>query len=99
MKSSISEDDRKKIYVIEKNGIKLAVVFNELIENSVNFGYYGDSINPVELLEDVQIKEGLVINSFKISAPFTWTQKMFNDEIVKGTKPVINTFIVNLSVS
>lgn len=55
LKSSISEDERKKIYVIEQNGIKLAVVFNELIENSVNFGSYGNSISPMSNKDFVEI--------------------------------------------
>lgn len=55
LKSSISEDDRKKIYVIEQNGIKLAVVFNELIQNRVNFGSYEDSINPFSNKDFVEI--------------------------------------------
>ena len=55
LKSSISEDERKKIYVIEQNGIKLAVVLNELIQNSVNFGYYGDTINPMSNKDFVEI--------------------------------------------
>lgn len=55
LKSSISEDERGKIYVIEQNGIKLAVVFNELIQNSVNFGYYGNSISPMSNKDFVEI--------------------------------------------
>ena len=55
LKSSISEDERKKIYVIEQNGIKLAVVFNELIKNEVNFGAYGDTIDPMSNKDFVEI--------------------------------------------
>ena len=54
-------------------------------------GKYGDEVNPVELLDDVIIHNGLIENEFKISAPFTWSQQMFNEEIAKGTRCVINT--------
>lgn len=54
-------------------------------------GKYGDDVNPVELLDDVIIHNGLIENEFKISAPFTWSQQMFNEEIAKGTRCVINT--------
>ncbi len=54
-------------------------------------GIYGDEVNPVELLDDVRIEHGVITNEFCISAPFTWSQQMFNEELKKGTRCVINT--------
>ena len=54
-------------------------------------GVYGDAVNPVSLLNDVIIKNGVITTEFSIEAPFTWSQSMFDEEISKGTRPVINT--------
>ena len=89
----IKRTNKKSILEIPAN-----LINSKLKDGIYEKGIYGDSINPVELLDNVQIENGVIINSFRISAPFTWSQKMFNEEISKGTKPVINTMNFQIRV-
>ncbi|NLC49636.1 MAG: site-specific DNA-methyltransferase, partial [Bacteroidales bacterium] len=61
-------------------------------------GIYGDNINPVELLDDVIVKDGSIINSFSIKAPFIWSQRMFDEQFELGAKFVINTINFQIRV-
>lgn len=67
------------------------LVKSKLKDGTYAKGIYGDDVNPVELLDDVIIENGSIITPFRITAPFTWSQEMFDNEIKKGTRPVINT--------
>ena len=82
----IKRTNKKSTLSIPANLVK-----SKLSDGVYYKGIYGDSINPVELLDDVTVKQGLITNDFRINAPFIWTQQMFDNEISKGTKPVINT--------
>lgn len=66
-------------------------ISSKLPDGIYSKGIYGDDVNPVELLDDVTISQGSIVNEFRISAPFTWSQQMLNEELEKGTKCVINT--------
>ena len=74
------------------------LISTKLPDGTYNKGVYGDDVNPVELLDDVIVKDGLITNAFRITAPFIWTQKMFNDEIAKGGRAVINTLNFQIRV-
>lgn len=67
------------------------LVVSKLPDGEYMKGIYGDDVNPVELLDDIKIVNGVIVNEFRISAPFTWSQEMFNNEQKKGTRFVINT--------
>ena len=54
-------------------------------------GVYGDKVNPVELLNDINIKNGVIKNQFSLQAPFTWSQQMLNIKLAKGASLTINT--------
>lgn len=45
-KTMVSKQKLKEPYLIEKNGVKLLVILQELIDNEINFEYYGDTKNP-----------------------------------------------------
>ncbi|NLE26894.1 MAG: site-specific DNA-methyltransferase [Clostridiaceae bacterium] len=76
-----------------------AMTINTKLENSVyTKGVYGDSVNPVELLDDVTVKDGIIVNAFSIKAPFIWSQKMFDEQRELGAKFVINTLNFQIRV-
>jgi len=54
-------------------------------------GKYGDGSNSVELLENIEIKDGLIVTAFKLKAPFIWGQEYLNAQIKNGATLVINT--------
>lgn len=72
------------------------LVKTKLKDGVYRAGIYGKKVNPVSLNNDIVVKNGYITNSFEISAPFTWSQSMFNSEIAKGAQPVINT--VNMQI-
>jgi len=78
--------------------IKPNVIKTKLEDGTYKKGIYGDNINPVELLHDVVFKNGYNINEFEIKAPFTWSQDFFDEELKKGSKPIINTLNFQIRV-
>ena len=74
------------------------IVETKLPDGIYNTGRYGDDVNPVRLMNDVEVRDGKIVNSFRIEAPFTWSQAMFNDQLSKGAKFVINTMNFQLRV-
>lgn len=74
------------------------IIQTKLTDGMYKAGSYGDDINPVQLLDDVQIINGIVINPFRIRATFTWSQQMFNEQLVKGATFVINTINFQIRV-
>ena len=83
---TIKRTNRLSILTIPANTIT-----TKLPDGKYQKGIYGDLVNPVELLDDVIVKSGVIINSFSIKAPFIWSQKMFDEQKNKGAKFVINT--------
>ncbi len=61
-------------------------------------GTYGDKVNPVILNDNVIVQDGIITNSFSISAPFVWSQKMFDEQLAKGATFVINTMNFQIRV-
>ena len=61
-------------------------------------GVYGKGSSSSNLLDDVIVRNNLITNEFQIEAPFTWTQKMFDDELENGTEILINTLNFQIRV-
>ncbi len=78
--------------------IGAGLVSTKLNDGTYSKGIYGSSINPVELLDDVIFKNGKNINSFRIKAPFVWSQEFLDAEIEKGTQLVVNTMNFQIRV-
>ncbi len=78
--------------------IPKGIISTKLSDGTYEKGVYGDGINPVELVDDVIIKNGTNLNDFRIKGPFTWSQDFFNNEISKGSRPVINTINFQIRV-
>lgn len=83
---TIKRTNRLSILTIPANTIT-----TKLPDGKYPKGIYGNHVNPVELLDDVFVESGLIINEFSIKAPFIWSQKMFDEQKGKGAKFVINT--------
>lgn len=75
-----------------------STVMTKLEDGLYQKGVYGDSINPVELLDDIEVRRGLIVNKFSIRAPFIWSQKMFDEQKNLGAKFVINTLNFQIRV-
>ena len=54
-------------------------------------GKYGVGTSAIKLLNDIKVKDSLVLSEFEIEGPFTWSQNYLNDQISKGAKLIINT--------
>lgn len=82
----VKRKNKKSILKIQKNQIAFKIP-----DGTYSAGIYGDNINPIRLLNDLIVSNGINTNDFGIEAPFVWSQEMFNSELKKGTKAVINT--------
>ncbi len=54
-------------------------------------GTYGEGVNPVKLLFDCEVQNGIFKKDVVLEAPFTWSQAFLDEELTKGTQVVINT--------
>lgn len=61
-------------------------------------GLYGENTNPVELLNDMIVKNNMISNTISIRAPFVWSQQKLDEQIKKGAKLIINTMNMQLRV-
>ena len=70
---------------------KANVVSTKLKDGVYPAGLYGVGSSASELLDDVTVEDGKIINDFRIQAPFTWGQEFLDSEIANGTEVLINT--------
>lgn len=96
--ASESQPIIKRTNKVSVLSIPANIVKTKLPDGIYHAGSYGDNINPVRLLNDVEINDGVIINEFKIEAPFVWSQQMFNDQLSKGATFVINTMNFQIRV-
>jgi adenine-specific DNA-methyltransferase len=54
-------------------------------------GIYGEGSSSVELINDINIENGIIISPFALKGPFIWGQENLNNEINNGAKIIINT--------
>jgi len=88
----IKRTNQASVLKIKPNVIKTK------LDGTYKKGVYGDNVNPVELLNDVVFTNGYNLNEFEIKAPFTWSQDFFDEELQKGSKPIINTLNFQIRV-
>ncbi len=89
----IKRTNKKSILSVPANIVK-----SKLADGLYKAGSYGDDVNPVKLLDDVIINDGIITNSFRIEAPFVWSQKMFDEQLERGARFVINTMNFQIRV-
>ncbi len=88
----------KRTNRISELKIPANVIKTKLPDGKYVKGIYGDSINPVELIDDFDVKNGIIVNMFRLKAPFIWSQSMFNEQLKKGAKYIINTLNLQIRV-
>ncbi len=77
-----------KISTLEFNA---GIIKTRLPDGTYEAGTYGEEVNPVVLEIPAIVKNGVITNKIRITAPFTWSQAFLNGELEKGTTVVINT--------
>lgn len=82
----IKRTNAKKTLLFKAN-----VVSTKLKDGIYPAGLYGVGSSASELLDDVTVESGKIINDFRIQAPFTWGQEFLDSEIANGTEVLINT--------
>ena len=71
--------------------IKAGLVKTKLADGVYPKGNYGEGTSGSFLVNDVIVKNGIIINNFSIEAPFVWSQDFLEQEIQNGTELLINT--------
>lgn len=66
-------------------------VKSKLDDNKYPKGKYGKGSSSVELLNEIEIKDGVVINEFELKGPFIWSQDFLDNELKIGSELVMNT--------
>ncbi len=89
--SNESQPIIKRTNRISELKIPANTINTKLEDDIYEKGLYGDGINPIELIDDIEVKDGLIVNEFRIKAPFIWSQSMFDEQLNLGAKYVINT--------
>ena len=60
-------------------------VVTKISNGIIKAGMYGTKKYDVELLDDVEVKDGFFITPFRLQAKFKWQQSYLDNEIAKGT--------------
>lgn len=89
--SSESQPIIKRTNPISILHFKKDTVKSNLPDGIYKCGKYGENINPVELMNEINIINGVIKNNFSLKGHFIWTQKYLENELNKGSKIVINT--------
>ena len=66
-------------------------VTTNIPDGHIKAGMYGTDKYDVELLDDVDVKDGLFTNKFRLKAKFKWQQSYLDNEIKNGTTISIPT--------
>lgn len=67
------------------------IVETKLKDGIYRSGIYGRNVNPIKLLDDVYVEDKKITNDFRIEAPFIWSQSMFDSQLKKGARFIVNT--------
>ncbi len=81
----------KRTNQISTLSIPKNVVETKLKNGIYKNGVYGSDVNPIKLLDDVKVENNRIVNDFRIEGPFIWSQSMFDSQLEKGAKFIINT--------
>jgi len=71
--------------------LKAMVVETTIPDGKYIKGVYGNGGTQVKLENNIVVKDGKILNDFKITGRYVWTQSMLDDEISKGTRIAINS--------
>lgn len=81
----------KRTNTVSKLTFPANSVQTKLSDGVLESGNYGEGSSAVELLGEVSIKNGVIINEFSLQGPFVWSQETLNAQIGQGARIIINT--------
>lgn len=61
-------------------------------------GNYGLGTSSVNLIADIEVRNGMIITELKIEGPFIWSQSFVDEQIKLGAKFIINTINFQIRV-
>lgn len=67
------------------------VVKTKLKDGLFKKGKYGLGTSSIILENDINVKDGLIINEFILTGPFTWSQPYLDNQLKNGAQLIINT--------
>ncbi|MDD5693121.1 MAG: DNA methyltransferase [Patescibacteria group bacterium] len=74
------------------------LVGRDMKDGKISKGNFGSGELTVELLNDIEIKDGKIITPFSLKGRFRWSQKTIEEELRGGSIFVVsNTFRINVS--
>ena len=82
----LNQTNTEKELIFPKNS-----VFTKLPNGVIKKGYYGTENYKIILENDVEVKNGVFIDEFKLKSKFKWSQNKLIEEIENGTKISIKT--------
>lgn len=99
----IPNNNESQPIVKRTNGKKVLHVRGGIVKTKLNdgvypIGIYGEGTSSSKLLTEAIVEGGTIINDFDIEAPFTWSQRMFDEEVANGTEILINTISFQIRV-
>jgi len=68
-----------------------SIVKTKLENGLYKKGLYGKGSSATLLLNDIEVKNNLILTKFDLEAPFVWSQEFLDEEINKGSEILINT--------
>lgn len=71
--------------------IPAGIVKTKLKNGLYKKGKYGVGSSAIELENDINVKDGIILDGFKFTGPFTWSQGYLEDQLSKGATLIINT--------
>lgn len=89
--SSESQPIIKRTNGVTSLNIPAGIVKTKLKDGVYKKGKYGVGSSAIELDNDIKVKEGIILDAFKITGPFTWSQAYLDDQLSKGATLIINT--------
>jgi adenine-specific DNA-methyltransferase len=89
--SSESQPIVKRTNPVTSLSIPANIVKTKLKDGVYKKGKYGVGSSAIELDNDIKVKDGIILDAFKITGPFTWSQGYLDDQLSKGATLVINT--------
>ena len=89
--NSESQPIIKRTNAVKTLHFKSHIVRSKLPDGWYEPGVYGVGTSASTLHNKIEVRDGLIVSPFSISAPFTWTQDFLDEEISNGTEVFINT--------
>ena len=74
------------------------VIDTKLKDGIYEKGNYGVGTSSINLISDIEVKNGVIITGLKIEGPFIWSQSLVNEQIKLGAKFIINTINFQIRV-